>query len=120
VTFLGKVSDEIVEEEFAQAEALIFPGLDDFGITPVEALAAGTPVIAYGAGGALDYVKPGVTGELFTEQTVKSLAQALHNFKADRYNPKDCRLMAQTMSSDKFAHQITVYLKTVLGTRTRS
>jgi glycosyltransferase involved in cell wall biosynthesis len=114
ITFLGRASDEVVEEEFAQAQAFIFPGLDDFGITPVEALASGTPVIAYGAGGALDYVKPGVTGELFRQQNLKSLAQALHNFQADKYNPKDCRLAAQTFSTDKFAHHLRAYLQKIL------
>ena len=114
VTFLGKVSDEVVEEEFAGAEALLFPGLDDFGITPVEALASGTPVIAYGAGGALDYVKPGVTGELFSEQTAKSLAIAVRTFKPDQYNPKDCRLTAQSFSSQAFQKHILTYLKGVL------
>lgn len=106
VTFLGRVSDEVVEEEFARAEALIFPGLDDFGITGVEALASGTPIIAYGAGGALDYVKPGITGEFFAEQTLTSLAKALHDFNPKKYNAKDCRLMAQTFSKDKFHQQI--------------
>jgi len=67
VTFLGRASDEVLEEEFASAKALIFPGLDDFGVTPVEALASGTPVIAYKAGGALDYTAPGKTGEFFDE-----------------------------------------------------
>jgi glycosyltransferase involved in cell wall biosynthesis len=110
VTFLGRASDAVVEEEFSQAQALIFPGLDDFGITPVEALAAGTPVIAYGAGGALDYVKPGVTGELFAQQSLKSLAKTLHNFQPETYNPKDCRLTAQTFSADKFRRHFQAYL----------
>ena len=61
-TFLGKVSDEVLEHEFASADALLFPGLDDFGITPLEAMASGTPVIAYRAGGALDYILPGKNG----------------------------------------------------------
>lgn len=115
VTFLGRVSDEIVEEEFARAEALIFPGLDDFGITPVEAMASGTPVIAYGAGGAVDYVKPGITGELFREQAPKSLAHALRTFKSDTFNPKECRLMAQMFSTQKFQQRMRAYFKTILG-----
>lgn len=114
VTFLGKASDDIVEEEFAQAEALIFPGLDDFGITPVEALASGTPVIAYGAGGALDYIKPSVTGELFAEQSLKSLAMTLHDFKPGAYNIKDCRLTAQAFSETKFQQRMRTYLKAAL------
>ncbi|CAN5423391.1 glycosyltransferase family 4 protein [soil metagenome] len=119
VTFLGRASDEVIEEEFAQAVALIFPGLDDFGITPVEAMASGTPVIAYGAGGALDYIKPGVTGELFAEQSLTSLAKTLHTFKPENYNSKDCRLMAQTFSTDKFARHLQTHLKTLLKASAR-
>ncbi len=115
VTFLGKVSDAVIEEEFSRASALIFPGLDDFGITPVEAMAAGTPVIAYGAGGALDYVKPGVTGELFAEQNLKSLAKVLHDFDATKYNTKDCRLTAQKFSPELFQKRLRAYLKKALA-----
>jgi glycosyltransferase involved in cell wall biosynthesis len=110
ITFLGRVSDEVVEEEFASAEALIFPGLDDFGITPVEALASGTPVIAYGAGGAFDYVKPGVTGELFGEQAVKGLTKMLKSFSPKEYNSKDCRLMAQLFSPERFRQQLRLFV----------
>lgn len=106
VTFLGRVSDAVIEEEFARAEALIFPGLDDFGITPVEAMAAGTPVIAYRAGGALDYVKPGVTGEFFEKQTVTELARALRQFNGASYSSAAVRAYAQKFSKEKFQVQI--------------
>lgn len=114
VTFLGKVSDKVVEEEFGRAAALIFPGLDDFGITPVEALAAGTPVIAYQDGGALDYVRPGVTGAFFKRQTAVSLGKALRDFPSAAYNPKDCRLMAQTFSKQVFNHQMQTFVQRAL------
>ncbi len=114
VTFLGRVSDEIVEEEFARAEGLIFPGLDDFGITAVEALAAGTPVVAYKAGGALDYVRPGKTGEFFTKQTVNSLVNSLKTVMNHPYNAKDCRLMAQTFSTQVFNHKMQVFVQRAL------
>jgi glycosyltransferase involved in cell wall biosynthesis len=118
VTFLGRVSDEVVEEEFARAEALLFPGLDDFGITPLEAMASGTPVIAYEAGGAFDYVKPGVTGSFFPKQTASSLGQALRNFKPSSINPKDCRLMAQRFSPEVFAHDMQDFIQnTVLSSK---
>lgn len=111
VTFLGRVSDKVVEEEFGRAAAFIFPGVDDFGITPVEALAAGTPVIAYGEGGALDYVKPGVTGEFFSEPTLTSLAQTLHDFQPSKYTPKDCRRAAQRFSSAQFQQKMKLLLR---------
>lgn len=102
VTFLGRASDDIVEEEFASAAALIFPGLDDFGITPVEAMASGTPVIALKAGGALDYVKPRVTGEFFDRETVSSLAKLLKTFDGNAYSSSAIRAYAQRFSKQTF------------------
>ena len=102
VTFLGRASDEVVEQEFASAEALIFPGLDDFGITPVEALASGTPVIAFKAGGALDYIKPRVTGEFFDKQKPSSLARILRDFDGHRYSSAAIRAFAQRFSKENF------------------
>ncbi len=69
VEFLGKVADARRDELLGGARALLFPGEEDFGIVPVEAQAAGVPVIAYGVGGATETVRDGVTGTLFGEQT---------------------------------------------------
>jgi glycosyltransferase involved in cell wall biosynthesis len=102
ITFLGRVSDEVLQEEFSNAAALIFPGLDDFGITPVEAMAAGTPVIAYKAGGALDYVKPGATGAFFARQSADSLEKALQQFEAASYNKAILQGQARQFSSQVF------------------
>lgn len=110
VTFLGKVSDDVLEQEFASAGALISPGLDDFGITPVEAMAAGTPVLAYKAGGALDYIRPGVTGAFFEQQTAASLAQALKQFDPNAYSSAAVRAYAQRFSKDKFQSQVKLYV----------
>ena len=77
VTFLGRVSWDELARLYAGAKAFIFPGLEDFGIAPVEAQAAGRPVIAFAGGGALDTVLPGETGEFFAEQTVESLKAVL-------------------------------------------
>ncbi len=110
VTFLGKVSDEVLEQEFANAGALIFPGLEDFGITPVEAMAAGMPVLAYKAGGALDYVKPGVTGEFFEAQTAKSLALALKKLDTGAYSSAAIRAFAQKFSKERFQNEVKKYL----------
>jgi glycosyltransferase involved in cell wall biosynthesis len=114
ITFLGKVSDKVAEHEFASAQALIFPGLDDFGISAVEALAAGTPVIAYRAGGALDYVLPGKSGEFFDEPTVASLAKTLQNFKPERYSHAAIAVFAQRFSRDNFKRAMIAYIKGVL------
>ena len=102
VSFDTNVSDESVENYMASSAAFIFTGEDDFGITPVEAMAAGTPVIAYKAGGALDYVVPGKTGEFFNEQTVQSLKTALQGFDSSKYNSNDIKDASQKFSIEEF------------------
>jgi glycosyltransferase involved in cell wall biosynthesis len=82
VTFRGKVSDEELCSLYSYARALLFPGIEDMGIVPVEANAAGCPVIAYGKGGVLDTVKDGVTGLFFDEQTPDALIKAIGRFEA--------------------------------------
>lgn len=117
INFLGRVSDEVLVEEFAAATALIFPGLDDFGITPLEAMAAGTPVIAYKAGGALDYVKPGLSGEFFTRQTADSLLHALGMFKSSDYKRTILQRHALDFSNDVFRKKITHFIADTLAQR---
>lgn len=117
VTFLGRARDEVVEEELASAEALIFPNLDDFGITPIEAMASGTPVIAYKAGGALDYILPGKTGNFFNDPTGSSLATALKDFKPERYSSSAIAAYTRHFSAEHFRQQMTTYLKKLLTSR---
>ena len=88
IEFLTNVSDADLAKYFQTAEAFIFPGIDDFGIAPVEAMAAGTPVIAYNAGGALDYVEESKTGVFFNEQNADSLEAALNKFKKIKWDHK--------------------------------
>ena len=102
VTFLRGKSDEELAHYFQTSLAFIFPGVDDFGIVAVEALAAGTPVIAYKDGGALDYVEPGKTGVFFSEQTAESLTQALSNFDPDKFNSVSIKRAAAKFSADNF------------------
>jgi glycosyltransferase involved in cell wall biosynthesis len=81
VTFLGRISDEELVSLFSRARALLFPGIEDLGLVPIEANAAGCPVIAFRDGGALDTVKEGITGFFFDEQTPSSLMMAIENFE---------------------------------------
>jgi glycosyltransferase involved in cell wall biosynthesis len=111
VTFTGRVSDEELTKLAVSAEAFIFPSFEDFGIAPVEALAAGTPVIAYKAGGALDFVIPGKTGEFFTEQTVESLATALQNFKPNAYDHAEISNFAEKFSAQNFKANVSRFIK---------
>lgn len=102
INFVTAASDDQVASYLASAEAFIFPNLDDFGIAAVEAMAAGTPVIAYKAGGALDYVIPGTNGMFFEQQTVDALAQTLKAFKAADYHSDDIKQSVQKFSQDAF------------------
>lgn len=77
VTLLGRVSDPMLRALYRRADALLFPQLEDFGIVALEAQACGTPVVAFGVGGALDTVIDGKTGVLFPEQTAQRLAEAI-------------------------------------------
>jgi glycosyltransferase involved in cell wall biosynthesis len=82
ITFLGWQPFETVRDHMRRCRALVFPGLEDFGIVPVEAAASGSPVIAYKGGGALETVADGETGLFFEEQTTKSLMEAVERFEA--------------------------------------
>lgn len=81
VEFTGRISDEKVADYLSKAKALLFPGIEDFGIIPVEANAAGCPVLAYKDGGALDSIKENITGLFFEEQSAQSLIECMDKFE---------------------------------------
>ena len=83
INIMGRQPFEVIRHHYSKCRALIFPGEEDFGIVPVEAMASGRPVIAYGRGGALETVLEGLTGQFFAEQTVASLNEAINSFEAD-------------------------------------
>lgn len=111
VKFLGKVDDATLRTYYKNCRALIFPGVEDFGITMVEVQSAGKPVIAYGAGGALEIVKEGKTGVFFRRPTVKSLSEVLLKFKDSRYNENNCKKNAARFSEKNFKKSLENYLK---------
>ena len=106
VEFVGFVPDEELPNLYANAKALLFPQLEDAGVVPLEAQACGTPVIAYGKGGALDTVVEGVSGLFFTEQTVASLADAIERFEKNQFDPLRIRTHAEQFSEEKFQERI--------------
>jgi glycosyltransferase involved in cell wall biosynthesis len=106
VEFLGYVSDDKLPAMYQNARALLFPALEDAGIVPIEAQACGTPVIAYGKGGALDTIKNRETGVFFSEQTVESLKNAIDTFEAIRFNPEHIRNHARQFSTKRFKERI--------------
>jgi glycosyltransferase involved in cell wall biosynthesis len=110
VTFLGRVAWDELACLFREARAFIFPGLEDFGIAPVEAQAAGRPVVAFAGGGALDTVLPGRTGEFFAEQSVESLKAVLSTFDPMAYDPAECRANAERFGTERFERELREFL----------
>lgn len=98
----GGFSREDMRRAYAGAKALLFPGIEDFGIVPVEAQATGTPVIAYGVGGARETVLDGKTGLFFRAQTVDSLCAAIEEFESRSWLPEHCLENAVRFSSEVF------------------
>jgi glycosyltransferase involved in cell wall biosynthesis len=116
VEFLGYVPDNALPALMARCKAFLFPGLEDFGITPVQAQASGRPVIAYSGGGALDTVIPGKTGELFSQVTVDSLVNVMQSFDESRYNPATIREHALQFDTQVFNRQITSFVDNAWAT----
>lgn len=110
VEFLGYVADDALPGLMSRAKAFLFPGLEDFGITPVQAQAAGRPVIAFGGGGALDTVIPAVTGEHFSNLSVDSLAEVWSRFDADAYDPAAMRSHAARFDTSVFLSALDDYI----------
>lgn len=110
VTFLGHVDSPTLMRYMSSARGLLFPGEEDFGIVPVEAQAAGTPVIAYGAGGVRDSVIDGVTGVLFGEQSVAGLCDAIERFEALSLDPDAGRENAARFAPERFERELSAVI----------
>jgi glycosyltransferase involved in cell wall biosynthesis len=95
----------------ARCRAFVFPGHEDFGITPVEAQASGRPVIAFGAGGALDTVIDCETGVLFKQQTVDALIDSVQRFNSMRFDPQAARSNAERFSAEVFKQNLGNFLE---------
>lgn len=113
VEFLGNLSREQVVENFAKAQALIFPGTEDFGITPLESLASGTPVIAYKIGGVLETLTEKVS-VFFDEQTEDSLINAVEKFEDTTFEMNDLFARAEEFSRDNFKKNIQELIDSTL------
>jgi glycosyltransferase involved in cell wall biosynthesis len=110
VEFLGHVPDAAVRDLMARCRAFLFPGLEDFGIAPVEAQAAGRPVVAHAGGGALDTVVDGETGVLFQPQTAAALADAVRRCADLRFDPLAIRAHAERFGEATFREQLGDYV----------
>ncbi len=114
VKFLGWISEEEKQRHLENCEALIFPGEDDFGIVPVEAMARGKPVLALRAGGALETVIEGKTGIFFDESTPESLTGAVKKFQAENFDAKFIQNHALKFGEEIFARKFSEFIKTNL------
>ena len=111
IIFMGKQPDDVVKKYMSECKALLFPGEEDFGITPVEAMACGRPVICYGKGGVLDTVIDGKTGVYFEEQTVESLKKAILKFEKMKFDKKEIRKRALEFDEPVFQQKINEYIE---------
>lgn len=113
--FLGVQSHAVIREHLARTRALLFPGVEDFGIAPVEALAMGCPVIAYGAGGTLDTLQDGVTGVFFREQTVEGLIEAISEADTLKFDAQLLRESALRFSVENFKKRLFDFIYDHIG-----
>ncbi|HID50833.1 MAG TPA: glycosyltransferase family 4 protein [Anaerolineae bacterium] len=111
IQFLGYVPDADLPDLLARCRAFMFPGEEDFGIAPIQAMAAGRPVIAYAAGGALETVIPGKTGAFFAEQSVAAIIEAVETFDPDSVNSADIRRHAERFDTAVFQNQMQTFIE---------
>jgi glycosyltransferase involved in cell wall biosynthesis len=114
IAFLGHQIAAQLRELYTNAKATIFPGDEDFGLVPLESMACGTPVIAYGSGGALETVIEGKTGTFFGEPTADSLQKKLKEFDQNLYTKENGQKQARCFGETKFRQKITHALEAVL------
>jgi glycosyltransferase involved in cell wall biosynthesis len=117
VEFLGKVSESERDRLLGGARGLLFPGEEDFGIVPVEAQAAGVPVIAYGVGGALETVRDGSTGVLFVPQSVEATAAAIEAFEGLAISEQAVRENARGFGRERFRAEMAAVIQAAATAR---
>ena len=115
VEFTGRLSEPEVNELVCRCRAFLFPGNEDFGIAPVEAQAAGRPVVAFAAGGALDTVTDRETGVTFAEATVDSMVEAILRLDAMQLDPETIRQHALRFDTNVFRERISSFVSGCLA-----
>jgi glycosyltransferase involved in cell wall biosynthesis len=120
IEFKGRLPDEQVVHYMQHCQALIFPGIEDFGITPLEVNACGRPVVAFRGGGALDTVVPDENGVFFDHQTVDSLIERLDKMDQIKWNSLNIRKHAEEFSEEVFIKKVSELIENLLDTRERT
>ena len=110
IEFLGWRSDEELRNHFQRCRGLVFPGIEDYGIVPIEAMACGRPVIAFGEGGALETVVEGRTGVFFREPTVRSLKEAVRKAEGTAWDPQAIRCHAESFGRARYLRELKDFL----------
>jgi glycosyltransferase involved in cell wall biosynthesis len=116
IEFVGHLDRASLVRVMASCRALVFPGVEDFGIVPVEVMASGRPVIAYGRGGICETLTEGVGGLLFTEQTTAALMDAVRRFEAfePRFSPEACRESVLHFSRAAFLETFSTFVEEIM------
>ena len=115
IKFLPTMSQKKLCKYLAEADGFLFPSLEPFGLAPIEAMTCGTPVIAFGKGGALDYIQPGKNGEFFESQSVNSLAEAIEKFDPNKYDPNVVKNTTLEFDKKEFVKKMRLLIKQELA-----
>jgi glycosyltransferase involved in cell wall biosynthesis len=115
VRFIESPSRDELRDLYRRARALVFPGIEDFGMTLVEAQACGTPVIARAAGGALESVVDGRTGHLYADASPSGLAAVMNGWQVSRFQTDEIRANALRFSKERFAEEISDVVRTAVA-----
>ncbi|HPA25351.1 MAG TPA: glycosyltransferase [bacterium] len=114
IEFLGEVSENEKIRLYSEALAFLNPGEEDFGITMIESLASGRPVIAYNKGGAKETIKAGETGVFFNHQTWESLANTIIHFQPEKFNSQQIKLHAEQFNKKRFKNEMKSFLDKII------
>jgi len=117
IKFLGRVSDNELLDLYSRAKSLVFTGKEDFGLTPIEAQASGTPVVAYKEGGASETIIHGETGFFFEKQEPEILVEIIREFEKNHIGSDDCRRNAIKFDFENFKKDIKAFIKIVYRER---
>jgi glycosyltransferase involved in cell wall biosynthesis len=115
VSFLGKVGDEALRELYRGCRAVLMPGIEDFGIVPLEAMACGRPAVVYAEGGGRESVIPGETGLLFHEATATALRAAVDSLEGVRFNTRSLRTRAEAACRANFEARLKAFVEKALA-----
>jgi len=115
VAFLGKVGDEALRDLYRGCRTVLMPGIEDFGIVPLEAMACGRPAVVFAEGGGPESVVPGETGVLFHEPTAEALRAAVDSLERLRFNTSSLRARAEAVSRANFERHFKAFVDKALA-----